>query len=227
MSNTSENDQLDRPDTPVAETSATGVRRARPPRRAPKVQAPRQRRGPKSLIETTGPEPASDLTAVRLTIGVIGGTHGVHGELKVKLLTDHPEHLATIREVFLSENESPTAVESFRFHGDHGLIRLAGIDNPEDGKRLGGLKVRIRGTDAAPLADGEYFLYQLIGLKAELPSGEPLGEVTDLMETGAHDVLVLTTTTGAEMLVPNHPQFVLDIQPADGRIVIEPPVYQD
>jgi 16S rRNA processing protein RimM len=107
------------------------------------------------------------------------------------------------------------------------LIRLAGIDNPEDGKRLGGLKVRIRGTDAAPLAEGEYFLFQLIGLKAELPSGEPLGEISDLIETGAHDVLVLTTTAGTEMLVPNHPQFVLDIQPAEGRIVIQPPVYQD
>jgi 16S rRNA processing protein RimM len=205
MSNTSASDQPDSPDAPVADTPATGVRRARPPRRAPKTQAPRQRRGPKSLIETSGPEPASDLAAVRLTVGVIGGTHGVHGELKLKLLTDHPEHLATIREVFLSENETPTAVESFRFHGDQGLIRLAGIDNPEDGKRLGGLKVRIRGTDAAPLAEGEYFLFQLIGLKAELPSGEPLGEVSDLMETGAHDVLVLTTTAGGEMLVPITP----------------------
>jgi 16S rRNA processing protein RimM len=158
---------------------------------------------------------------------VIGGTHGVHGELKLKLLTDHPEHLATVREVFLGDNETPTVVEGFRFSGDQGLIRLAGTDNPEDGKRLGGLKVRIRGTDAAPLAEGEFFLFQLIGLRAELPSGEPLGEVTDLMETGAHDVLVLTTTTGAEMLVPNHPQFVLDIRPAEGRIIVEPPVYQD
>ena len=227
MSTSSPSDKPENEITPAAETPAAGVRRARPARRTPKAQVPRQRRGPKSLIETSGPDPASELAAVRLTVGVIGGTHGVNGELKLKLLTDHPEHLATIREVFLSENETPTAVLSFRFHGDQGLIRLAGIDNPEDGKRLGGLKVRIRGTDAAPLAEGEYFLFQLIGLKAELSSGEPLGDVSDLIETGAHDVLVVTTTTGDEMLVPNHPQFVLDIRPDEGRIVIKPPVYQN
>lgn len=160
-------------------------------------------------------------------MGVIGGTHGVHGELKLKFLTDHPEHLPTIREVFLGESDEPTTVRGFRFHGDQGLILLEGTDNPEDGKKLGGLKVRIRGTDAAPLAEGEYFLFQLIGLRVENPDGDVIGDVTDLMETGANDVLVITTVDGAEMLVPNHPTYVLDIEPDAGRMVVKPPVYHE
>jgi 16S rRNA processing protein RimM len=149
----------------------------------------------------------------------------VQGELKLKLLTDHPEHLPTIRNVYLGDSEEPTEVKGFRFQGDQGLILLDGIDNPEDGKRLGGLKVRILGSDAAPLEEGEYFLFQLIGLKAETESGEAVGIVTDLLETGAHDVLVIQPEEGDELLVPNHPEYVRDILPEEGRIVIVPPVY--
>lgn len=215
--------------TPPADgdTSTAGVSRARTRARkaTPKAGAPRQRKGPRSLIETAGPDPDDALSSIKLTIGVIGGTHGVNGELKLKLLTDHPEHLPTIRTVYLGDSDEPTAVQGFRFHGDQGLILLDGVDNPEDGKRLGGLKVRILGSDAAPLEEGEYFLFQLIGLKAETESGEPIGVVTDLLETGANDVLVIQPESGDELLVPNHPEYVRDILPEEGRIVIVPPVY--
>lgn len=221
------------PTTPAPETNETpadaqapaGVRRSRPASKTPRRPETRQRRGPRALGDTQGPDPDSNLANIKLTVGVLAGTHGVHGELKLKIVTDHPDHLVTIREVFLGESEEPTAVRGFRFQGEQGLILLEGIDNPEDGKKLGGLKVRIRGVDAAPLAEGEYFLFQLIGLRVENPAGEHIGTVTDLLETGANDVLVVTTVDGAEMLVPNHPTYVLDIQPDAGRMVIEPPVY--
>jgi 16S rRNA processing protein RimM len=192
---------------------------------APGASAPRQRRGSKALIQTPGPAPDDTLASIKLTVGVIAGTHGVNGELKLKLLTDHPEHLPTIRSVYLGESDEPTAVKGFRFQGDQGLIQLEGVDNPEDGKRLGGLKVRILGSDAAPLEEGEYFLFQLIGLTAETESGERLGVVSDLLETGAHDVLVIQPDSGDEILVPNHPEYVREVVPDEGRIVVVPPVY--
>lgn len=49
--------------------------------------------------------------------------------------------------------------------------------------------------------------------------------VTDLLETGANDVLVIQPESGDELLVPNHPEYVRDILPEEGRIVIVPPVY--
>jgi 16S rRNA processing protein RimM len=192
---------------------------------APRASAPRQRRGSKALIQTPGPAPDDTLASIKLTVGVIAGTHGVNGELKLKLLTDHPEHLPTIRSVYLGESDEPTAVKGFRFQGDQGLIHLDGIDNPEDGKRLGGLKVRILGSDAAPLEEGEHFLFQLIGLTAETESGERLGVVSDLLETGAHDVLVIQPDSGDEILVPNHPEYVREVVPDERRIVVVPPVY--
>ena len=188
--------------------------------------APPQRRKPsRTLIDTAGPDPDSPLAGVRLTIGVIAGTHGVDGELKLKVLTDHPEHIPTLERVYLGESETATRLLDARSHGDQMLIRLEGVGTPEAGKKLGGLKVRIAATDAVPLEPGEYFIYQLIGLTAQTESGDSLGTVTDLIETGAHDVLVISSPAAPDLLVPNHPAYVIEITPERGLIVIRPPVY--
>jgi 16S rRNA processing protein RimM len=169
------------------------------------------------------------LSDVRLTIGTIGGTHGVEGELKLRLLTDQPDHLPTLTRVFLGSSDRPTRLQRVRFHGDMALIKLEGVDTPEQGKALGGLQVRIAGEDARPLEPGEYFLFQLIGLQAVDENGAVVGAVTDLIETGANDVLVITPPGGdrsSQVLVPNHPEFVTRIAPEEGVIDIRLPRYE-
>jgi len=201
------------------------------PRRPKRPATPRRRKGqplPRTLIETSGPDPDTPLEDVRLTVGTLAGTHGVRGELKMRLLTDDPEHLQTVKRVYLGDDETPTRLKGIRFHKGMALVTLAGITTPEAGAELAGLPVRIAGTDARPLEEGEYFLFQLIGLKARTEDGAPLGTVTDLIETGAHDVLVIGERPDApdDLLVPNHPEFVLDINPDEGTIIIRPPVYE-
>jgi 16S rRNA processing protein RimM len=146
----------------------------------------------------------------------------------LKLATDDPEHLATIKRVFLGDEERPRRLRSFRLHGELGLIHLDGVTTRESAEALRGQPVRIAGKDARPLESGEYFLYQLIGLKVENEAGESLGTVTDLIETGAHGVFVITRDDGgAPILLPNHPDVVLDIRPDELRMVVRPLVYDD
>jgi 16S rRNA processing protein RimM len=83
----------------------------------------------------------------------------------------------------------------------------------------------MRGSDARPLAANEYFLYQVIGLEVLAEDGARLGRVTDLIETGANDVLVVTSDDGADVLLPSHPDVVLEMDPGAGRIVVRPPRY--
>ena len=147
--------------------------------------------------------------------------------MKLRVLTDDPEHLSTIGTVYLGERNVPIVLRSIRFVNEGALIKLEGTDTPEDAALLSGLAVKIAGSDARPLAEGEYFLFQLIGLKAFLEDETPVGTVTDLIETGANDVLVIgeRPDSSSELLVPNHPEFVLEISPEKERIVIRPPVY--
>lgn len=180
---------------------------------------------PKQLIETAGPEPSTPLESVRLQVGKVVGTHGVHGELRVQLTTDDPEHLATVRSMFLGEEHQPRRVLSFRMHGDRALVRLEGIATPEEGRRYAGLPLRISGRDARPLAPGEFYLYQLVGLRVLDESGTEIGRVTDVLETGANDVLVVTDAAGREHLFPHHADVVLDVRPAEGIMVVRPLIY--
>lgn len=217
----------DRTNTPSEKTSAAN---GEPVAGSPSLSGAQGRRSrrspqPRSLIESKGPDPTAPIETVRLTIGRIAGTHGVHGEMKMRLLTDEPEHLAEITTVYLGERDTPITLESIRFVNDGALIALEGIEAPEDAAQLSGLPVKIAGTDARPLEEGEYFLYQLIGLDAYLEDGTRVGTVTDLIETGAYDVLVIADRPGAQgqLMVPNHPDFVPEIDPARRRLVVRPP----
>ncbi|MCO5227394.1 MAG: ribosome maturation factor RimM [Thermomicrobiales bacterium] len=205
--------------------SVTDSPSSRPVRVSSKARA---RRRPPTLRETRGPEPTTPVEQVRLTVGRVGGSHGVRGEMRMHILTDEPEHLKKIKTVYLGERDTPITLESVRFTEKGALIKLEGTDTPEVAGRLSGLSVKISGADARPLQPGEYFLFQLIGLKVRDEQGTELGVVTDLIETGAHDVLVIGERPGTpdDLLVPNHPEFVLEMEPAAGYMIVRPPLYE-
>ncbi len=204
------------------DSPSASARRKRP---APQARA---RKRPPTLRETKGPDPTTPVEQVRLTVGRLGGAHGVRGEMRMHILTDEPDHLKTVKTVYLGERDTPIALQNIRFTDKGALVKLGGTDTPEAAAKLSGLNVKIAGTDARPLEPGEYFLFQLIGLKASDEHGNPLGTVVDLIETGAHDVLVIGERPDSpdDLLVPNHPEFVLDMDPAGGTMVLRPPVYE-
>ena len=151
----------------------------------------------------------------------------MRGELKLRLATDDPSHLATVQRVWVGAEFQPRRLLGLRMHAGQALIRLQGVPTREAAEVLRGEPVRIAGSDARPNAPGEFFLFQLVGLDAVDEAGTPLGRVTDIIETGTHDVFVVTPPAGGpDILLPNHPDVVLDVQPADGRMVVRPLVYE-
>jgi 16S rRNA processing protein RimM len=157
---------------------------------------------------------------------VVIGSHGVEGEMKLRLTTDDPEHLLKVKRVYLGSAESATRVRGMRFHNGLALVRLAGIETPERARELTGTPIRIAGKDARPLAPGEYYLYQVVGLSVRNEVGEEIGTVTDVMETGANEVFVVTPRAGGEpVLIPSLADVVLDLQPDAGFMVVRPLVF--
>lgn len=161
-----------------------------------------------------------------LTVGVIVGTHGIGGDLKVRPVTDQPEQFDRLRHVVIGSEPVARRVQRVRFHAGNVLMKVRGIDDPETGQRLRGEPVRISGRDAIPPAEGEYLLYQLIGLDAFDESGLELGTTVDLIETGSRDVFVIRPVDGgAEILLPNVEDVILEIVPAERRMVVRLPEY--
>ncbi len=193
--------------------------------KAPK--RPQHQFTPAPLSKSRGPEPSTPVEQVELAVGAIVGTHGLYGELRVRLMTDDPEHFATLERILLGEQRVPYEIESVRFHRGGALVQLRGVDSLEMAESLRGAVLRIPGSEARPLDENEFFLYQVVGVQVRNEAGEDLGTVTDLIETGANLVFVVTSSDGKDELYPSIPEVVLDLNPTEGYMIVRPLTYWD
>ena len=163
--------------------------------------------------------------ADRLSIGVIVGPQGIKGQLKMQLWTHFPERIPTLSEIFLDDEAAPRRLEHAYLSGGLAILTVAGVDTREAAEELRGSIVRIPASEAAPLAEDEYFHFQLIGLPVFDEAGTPLGELAEILETGANDVYLVRDQQGRDLLLPALKSVVLDIDLKRGRIIVRPPAY--
>ena len=158
-----------------------------------------------------------------LLIGTIGVPFGVKGQVRLHVVTSRPEHLRRVKTVFLGDEQVEVGLGRVVEHKPNILVlSLSGIDDRNAAEVLRGTEVFIREADAAPLDDDEYFLHDLPGLVVETTTGEQIGTVTDVLETGANDVLVVARPEGSEVLLPMIRDVVKSMDLAEKRLVIEP-----
>jgi 16S rRNA processing protein RimM len=157
-----------------------------------------------------------------LAIGKVSRAHGVRGELSVTVLTEFPERFETTEWVFLgNEYEAvPYHLEGYRWHKKNILLSLSGIDTRTLAEQFIGDYVQVPLEDAVPLPEGSYYLYELVGLDVVTTTGEPLGAVVDIIETGANDVYVVDNGDRT-VLLPAIPDVVQAIDIEQGRMVVE------
>lgn len=155
-----------------------------------------------------------------LVIGQVGKAHGVRGEVRVIPHTDVPERFTWLDTIYINDADpQPLAVEGARLHKNFVLLKLAGYDSREAVEQLRSQWLLVPEEDAIPLEEGEYFLYQLMGLEVFDESGERLGELVDVVETAAHNVFVVQMAT-QQLLLPDTEEVVLDIDFDNGRMVV-------
>ncbi len=162
-----------------------------------------------------------------LIIGEVLRPHGVQGEVRVRILTDYPERIANLGTVYLgsgigAKDLKPYQIEKVRFTPEFGLLKFRGINDRNAADRLRQRTMMIAIEDAVPLEEGEFFLYQLIGLSVILEDGRLLGNLTEVIETGANDVYVVKPPEGRELLIPAIPDVILKTDVQAGTILIRP-----
>ncbi|MDI3339869.1 MAG: ribosome maturation factor RimM [Sphaerobacter sp.] len=164
---------------------------------------------------------------VRLAVGVITAPQGLRGEVRMSIWTHFPEHIPEITTIYLNEEETPRRLLAARLHRGIAILRIEGVETRDEAERLRGTVVRISRDQAAPLAEGDYYHYQLLGLTVVDEAGNPLGTVTDIIETGANDVYVVRDEGGRETLIPALRDVVLDIDLERGCMTVRPLRYYD
>lgn len=151
-----------------------------------------------------------------LLLGQVLRPHGVRGELRLEVLTDYPERIVKGTTVYLgldAQNSAaavPYEVVQARPHQQYLIVLLKGVNDRNQAELLREHFVMIPLADAVPLEEDEFYLYQLIGLEVYTETGERLGEIIEVVETGANDVYVVQGSRG-EILLPAIDECVLDI----------------
>ncbi len=159
-------------------------------------------------------QPAGSPTAggpAFLAVGRLRRPHGVRGEALVEVLTDFPERLQPKTVVYAGEEHLPLTIRSRRSHNEGLLLAFAGLETPEAVGRFRNQILYVPSADRPSLPDGEYYHHQLIGLMVQEEDGQMLGRLTEILETGANDVYVVTAEDGNEILLPVIPGVVLDV----------------
>jgi len=167
-------------------------------------------------------------------VGRVVGAHGLRGELRIRVLGEMDNNLNAGAVIRLAREEGdPKAVEA-RVRaigsGRRGEARLAldGVDSREAAEALRGRLVLAPAGHLEPLAEGEYYQYELIGCRVEDGEGRTLGVVQGIWETGAPDVLVVVEDGGAhsakrEHLIPAVGEFLREVDLEGQRIVVDVP----
>ena len=172
---------------------------------------------------TTAPTPSTG-ERTRVCLGVVAGTHGVKGEVRILSYTARPEDVAGYGPLDDEAGGRSFALE-VRGRGKGTLIaRIRGVENRAAAAALKGTRLFIdRGALETPAAD-EFYYADLVGLEARLGSGDRLGRVASVHNFGAGDLLeVEPAGDGASLLVPFTKESVPVVDTDDGFVVLVPP----
>lgn len=148
---------------------------------------------------------------VYLAIGFLRRPHGVSGEIIMDLHTDFPERIQPGKKVYAGEKHEAVTFENVRVHGDGVLVKLLGHDTPESVGRFRNQWVHVKASEVPPLPEGRHYKYELVGLSVIEDTGKTLGELVEILETGANDVYIVRNDAGKDLLLPAIPSVILNL----------------
>ena len=147
---------------------------------------------------------------IYLSVGFLRRPHGLKGEIIMDLHTDFPERMKKGRELFVGEKHKPMTLTNVRPHQSGLLVKFKDIESPDDAGLYRNQWVYTKSKDV-PLPEGQHYKHELIGLKVVDENGRPLGELVEILETGANDVYVVRGDSGKDLLLPAIPSVILDL----------------
>lgn len=128
-----------------------------------------------------------------LVMGKIGAAYGIRGWLKVFSSTENAESIFDYQPWFIQHNGQWKLIEleNWKRHNHDIIIKIKGIDERNDAAHLTNCEIIVESEQLPELEDGEYYWKDLIGCEVITTEGYNLGKITELMETGSNDVLVV------------------------------------
>jgi 16S rRNA processing protein RimM len=154
-----------------------------------------------------------------IIVGTIISPWGLHGQIKVDVETDFPQRFSSSSQVFI--NGQARIIENAIWRKGRVIIKIEGIDTEDEAERITGAPVEIHHSQLFALDEGEYYHFQLVGLRVETTDGDFIGEISEILTMASADVYVVKGKEG-DILIPAIDEIVKSVNPEQGILVIEP-----
>ena len=157
-----------------------------------------------------------------LQVGVITSTHGIRGEVKVFPTTDDPKRFRKLKQVILDTGKEQLDMEiaSVKFFKNMVIVKFRGIDDINDVEKYRKAGIYVTRENAVPLAENEYFIADLIGLRVISDEAEELGVIDDVLQTGANDVYIVKKEQTPDLLIPAIKDCIKNVNIEEGTMIV-------
>ena len=157
-----------------------------------------------------------------LIVGHLQRAHGIKGEIAMQVLTDFPERMQKGKKIWLGEEHILHVIKSVRWKQDLLLLGFEGIDDRSGIDVLVNQDVFVQANALPELPDGRFYFHQLIGLSV-FEQDNFIGTVSEILETGANDVFVVSLPGEKELLLPDIKSVILNIDLEQQKIQVAIP----
>ena len=155
-----------------------------------------------------------------LVLGKLRRAHGVKGEIPLEIHSELLDLLAPGCLVYVGKNHAPLNIEATRWKNDLLLLKFKEISDRTEVSVLTNKMVYVSTEQLPVLADGNYYLHELIGLEVYEQEGRHLGTLMEIFETGANDVYVVQNDAGEETLIPATEQTILEVDLNQEKMIV-------
>lgn len=156
------------------------------------------------------------------TIGYVAGTHGIKGEIKVRLTTDFvTERFAQGNVIYLDTQGQmlPYTIKYTRFHKGMLLVTLEEIDDINQVENWRNLRLCVATTQLHTLAEDEIYVHDLMDMEVMTADHVYLGRVVEILDSGAH--MILRIKGEREILIPYVKRFIKQVDVNEKRLIAE------
>lgn len=160
-----------------------------------------------------------------VNVGKIVNTHGIKGEVRVISDTDFPEerYHPGAELVWLGNDESDSftlTVASHRQHKQFDLVKFESYPTINEAESLVGGTLNVTEADLATLDDDTFYWHDIVGLTACDEAGTEIGQVKEILSSGANDVWVISRRGQKDLLLPYIDDVIKAVDLAEGTITV-------
>ncbi len=154
----------------------------------------------------------------KILIGKITSAVGLKGEVKVYNYSDSVQIYEDTPQIYVGEELMD--VLSVRTQKNMVVLRLSGFTDRDAAEKARGREIFVTEADLPELPEGQFYVRDLIGMQVVTEDGEPLGQVTDVIQNTAQDLFEVELPEGRKVLIPKVDEYVRDIDGSERRITV-------